>query len=1186
MRDDMDLIDLPFDLYTRDIIIKKMIDGIRKEGEALKILDVGGRQGRLCSFLKNDEIHVLDIRMGNGLNYVLGNVKNAPYKDSSYDVVVSSDVYEHIPEKDRLKVLSEMFRISKSFVILGAPFYSEEVEDAEIRACNYYREIAGEPHPWLKEHIENGLPSKNELESFLRENKFSFSKTQTNNISNWFLLQLYIFYSYKFGIPAESISKVYRYYNENFKSLGDLTGPAYRTIYLMGKKGSLPDIDPEYASEIDLLKYRELESLIFESLGQLTDSKNTHISNLEAEIEARGKEIENREARISSLETDIENRGREVESRENRISSLETEIEARGREVESREKRISSLETEIEARGKEIENRENRISSLETEIEARGKEIENRENRISSLETDIENRGKEVESREDRISSLENLISDQNHELSSIHNSITWNILTKFQHLIDLIFPCNTKIRHIYDLGLLSLRLIANDGFKAFLYKAKERSNNQYFDSSRVPILETHIKPQSFPLSLSKPLSGNFESPVKGLNEIKILTATYKRTNSDLELQIISSDNEILRKTIVKGYQIKDNEHTSFKFKSIKDSRNFTFRLISRDEPAAAVWCNETQQSRKLSLIYAGEPLNGNIGFQVFVNAGIKSKYDLWILKNEATAAELGQYKKEIQNFEYKPKISIIVPVYNPDVTWIKAAIESVRDQVYDNWELCLADASTKQEVRDCLKNYPEMDGRIKVKFLTENKGISENSNEALAIATGDYIGLLDHDDMLSPDALYEVVKYLQNNRDTDMIYSDEDKIDLEDKRSDPFFKPNWSLDTFLACMYTCHFGVYNKKIIDEIEGFRKSYDGSQDYDLVLRFIEKTASIHHIPKILYHWRMVPNSAACSIDSKKYAYTAAKRALADYLKRNHLKGQIMDGFWTGSYRVNREISENSPVSIIIPTKDNADVLRKCIDSVLKFTKYINYEIIVVNNNSIDEATYDYFEKIKYTDNIKIIDYSKPFNFSAINNFAVSNANGEYILFLNDDTEVIAEGWLASLIKEAQRPEVGAVGCKLLYPDDTIQHSGIILGMGLHKVAGLSHRKFPGKDHGYFGRANIINNVSAVTAACMMMRKEVFEEAGGFDEKNLAVAFNDVDLCLKIREKGYRIVYTPYAELYHHESLSRGYEDSPEKQERFLREVEYMRQKWGEVIDRGDPYYNPNLTLEKEDFSMKL
>ena len=1111
MNSNSDLVNLPFDLYIRNLLIKRLINSVRKNNnESLKILDVGGRAGKLCDFLPDDDMHILDIRSGEESNYVVGNVSHTPYKDASFDVVVSSDVYEHIPPEDRLNAVNEMLRISKNYVILGAPFYSKEVADAEIKACKYFYDIVGEPHPWLKEHIENGLPSKDELEEFLQSNGIEFLINETNNISNWLLFQLFIFYAYKYGISPENVSKVYRYYNENFMYLGDSLEPSYRKIYLIGKRGTLPKIDLRYSCKVEV-KYHTFEALMFEAVGKLADSKDTHIHNLESVINENNKQI---------------------------------------------------------------------ALCIET--------IQNKDTHIQNLESIINEKDKQIALHIETIQNKENQIAESNRILNDVQSSTTWELLTKYQSIVDRLLPASTKRRGKYDLGIIGLRILVKDGHRALLYKMRERRRQKHFRIPKIPIVETsNFSPMAL-LSLGKALRGQFTFTANSLNEIRFLTATYKRQNSDVELQIMNSDGYVLRKGKIKGYKVLDNDYTSFRFRPIKDSKGqtFSFKIVSKGEPSAAVWYNEIKTIHGLDLNYDNEPVQGIIGFQAFANIATKNLYELWILKNEPTKADLKQYKKEIQNFNYQPKISIVTPVYNPDVAWIKAAIESVINQVYQKWELCLADASTKEDVKKCLKTYSEKDPRIKVLFLPDNKGISGNSNEALSLATGEYIGLLDHDDELSPDALYEVVKYLQVNPDADMIYSDEDKIDLEGHRSDPFFKPDWSPDMFLSCMYTCHLGIYRKKIIDDLRGFREGYDGSQDYDLVLRVIEKTDSIHHIAKVLYHWRTVPGSTAAKGEYKSYAFVAAKKALSDFINRKCIKGQVIDGVWTGSYHINRDLLGNSLISIIIPTKDNVKVLKKCIDSIFKYTKYNNYEIIIVNNNSTENSTYDYFEIIKKMNNIEILDYEKDFNFSAINNFAVEKAKGDYILFLNNDTEIISENWLDSLLKQAQRKEVGAVGCKLLYPNETIQHAGLVLGMGMHKIAGQPHQHFPRSSYGYMGRVAIIHDVSAVTAACIMMRKEVFEEVGGFDEINLAVAYNDIDLCLRLKQLGYLIVYTPYAELYHHESLSRGFEDSPEKQARFLSEARYIREKWGNLIDEGDPYYSKNLTLEKGDFSIRI
>lgn len=568
----------------------------------------------------------------------------------------------------------------------------------------------------------------------------------------------------------------------------------------------------------------------------------------------------------------------------------------------------------------------------------------------------------------------------------------------------------------------------------------------------------------------------------------------------------------------------------------------------------------------------------------------LMSSYEIYLKKNKITETDLNYMRAEIGKFQYIPKVSIITPVYNVDGIWLEKAINSVIDQIYKNWELCLVDdASTKEHIKKTIAGYQERDKRIKVKYLTENQGISGASNEALSLSTGEFVGFLDHDDELSINALYEVVKLLQQHPDADMIYSDEDHKDIKGKRKDAYFKPDWSPDLFLSNMYTCHFGVYRKKLIDEIGGFRKGLEGSQDYDLVLRLTERTDKIYHIPEILYHWREIPGSTSVRYIDKSYADLNARKALNDALIRRKISAEVLTGKYPGFFRVKREITGNPRVSIIIPTKNQVKVLKKCIKSIIERTDYKNYEIIVIDNNSDDPLTLEYLGSISREPNISILKYQEPFNFSAINNFAAQRSKSEYLLFLNNDTVVIHADWLSAMLEHAQRKEVGAVGCKLLYPNGTIQHAGIILGIsgmrGKPGVAGHSHKHIHNFTRGYFGRPHVIHDLSAVTAACVIIRKEVFDEVGGFDE-NLGVAFNDVDLCLKIREKGYLVVYTPYSELYHFESVSRGYENTMGKEERFMKEYKYIREKWGMIIDKGDPYYNPNLTLEREDFKIKI
>ena len=560
--------------------------------------------------------------------------------------------------------------------------------------------------------------------------------------------------------------------------------------------------------------------------------------------------------------------------------------------------------------------------------------------------------------------------------------------------------------------------------------------------------------------------------------------------------------------------------------------------------------------------------------------------YQAWLERNYPQPNELKKIKEKSLVLAYKPLISVIVPVYNPEEKFLRQAIASVIKQAYPNWELCLADdCSTKPYVRAILEEYARQDERIKVVFRSENGHICHTSNSALEIATGEYIALLDHDDLLPPHALARVAELLNEHPEADFIYSDEDKIDDNHIYQSPFFKPDWCPDSFLARMYTCHLGVYRRSLVNSVGNFRVGFEGSQDYDLVLRITEKTNNIFHIPDILYHWRIHLQSTASDSNVKPYAADAAKKAIAEAIKRRGEPGKIKTQVnFPGVYQVRYQIEEQKLVSIIIPTKDLADTLDVCLKSIFAQTTYSNYEVVVIDNNSTEEKTAKCLAnwQKQQPQRFRSIPYHVPFNYSAINNYAVQQAKGDYLLFLNNDIEVITKGWLTAMVEQAQRKSIGAVGSLLLYPDDTIQHAGVVVGLG--GVAGHSHKHLHVSQPGYMFQVVSTNNYSAVTGACLMCRRSVFAEVQGFEE-DLAIAFNDVDFCLKIASKGYNNIYLPHVVLYHYESKSRGYENTPEKQARFAKEVNYMKQKWQPVC-LHDPCYSPNLTKNHENYSINV
>ena len=536
------------------------------------------------------------------------------------------------------------------------------------------------------------------------------------------------------------------------------------------------------------------------------------------------------------------------------------------------------------------------------------------------------------------------------------------------------------------------------------------------------------------------------------------------------------------------------------------------------------------------------------------------------------------------QKFDYSPLISIAVPAYQTPVEFLRQMIESLIVQTYSNWELCIVNASPdNEEMQKVLAEYSAGDSRVRFCNLKENLGIAENTNRAFAMTKGEFVGLLDHDDLLAPNALYEIVKILQDHPQADALYTDEHKVTTElDEHFQPHLKPDFNLDLLRSNNYICHFFVVRKSIVEKAGGFRKEFDGAQDYDFIFRCTENAGEVLHVPEILYHWRTHKASTADNPASKMYAFEAGKRAIEAHLERTGTKGEVSHTQDLGFYRVKYPVQGKPLVSVIIPNKDEKETLQTCLEMLEKNTGYQNFEIIIVENKSTTDEIFRYYKELSGNRKIHLLRWGKEFNYSAINNFAVAHAKGEYLLFLNNDVKSINPDWLEEMLGVCQRPEVGGVGAKLIYPDNTIQHAGCVIGMG--GIAGHMFVDMPADRTGYLHKASLLQDMSAVTAACLLMKKEVFEQAGGFTEE-LAVAFNDVDLCLKVRKNGYLIVYDPYAKLYHMESKTRGAEDSKEKVRRFQTEIEYMRCHWIDILKNGDPCYNKNLSLTKWNYSLK-
>ena len=555
--------------------------------------------------------------------------------------------------------------------------------------------------------------------------------------------------------------------------------------------------------------------------------------------------------------------------------------------------------------------------------------------------------------------------------------------------------------------------------------------------------------------------------------------------------------------------------------------------------------------------------------------------YEAWLARHKVDKRTLRRQKHAA--FAQKPLISIVIPMYCTPLPYLKELLESVRRQSYENWQLCLADGSPDDKVKEFIEKHYGREKRIVYRKLEENGGISVNTNEAVALAAGEYLMLCDHDDTLEPDALYEIVKAI-NDTGADVLYTDEDKVSMDGQHYfDPNFKPDFNLFRLRENNYICHIFVVKKSLTDETGLLRSEFDGAQDFDFILRCCEKAQKITHIPKVLYHWRCHMDSTAADPSSKAYAYEAGRKAVREHYQRLGIDAKVEMTERPGWYRSHVKVQGNPLISVIIPNKDHTDDLELCLFSMTRKSTYRNYEILIVENNSEKEETFEYYRKLpdRYP-KARVLTWEKEFNYSAINNFAAKEAKGEYLLFLNNDVEILTPDWMEEMLQNCQQENVAAVGAKLYYPDDTIQHAGVVLGLG--GIAGHIMCRASKEDPGYFGRMISVQEISAVTAACMMVKKSDFDAVGGLDE-TFQVAFNDIDLCMKFRAAGKKIIFTPYAELYHYESKSRGLEDTPEKQFRFDKEVKRFQEKWAQQLEMGDPYYSPNLSVTEGDCSLR-
>lgn len=725
--------------------------------------------------------------------------------------------------------------------------------------------------------------------------------------------------------------------------------------------------------------------------------------------------------------------------------------------------------------------------------------------------------------------------------------------------------------------------ITVSEGTKETLLKLNEHEISRFIDNE---IIEysiddySEIKDEKTAVLVGWALDeegSKFEYSIVDENGIIIPSTVRVETRRDLvQLKMIESDQSMCGFRI--NFPVEKNQNYTLKITGKNAFRDVPIKREMRKPQNIWISYLKAANPQRIHNAYEYLKTNGLKDFLRRVSRGPNtfSPYPVWFERQRITAQELEEQKKI--KFSYSPKISLIVATYNTKESYLKEMIDCVLKQSYSNWELCIADGSTNESVANYIKSHYLNDSRIKFKRLNQNYGISGNMNAALEMVTGDYLGLYDHDDFIEYNTLFEIVKSLQTTK-YDVIYTDEDKYDdSKGQFDDPNFKPDFNIDLFRSHNYITHFFVVNMNIVRIIGGMKKEYDGAQDYDFMFRVFEQTNNIYHLPKMLYHWRMHSLSTAMNPESKLYCYEAGKNAILDHYARIGIKANVkmLPKPYYGCYETTYNTPGNPLVSILIPNMDHKQVLKTCVDSLFSINTYKNIEIIIIENNSVEQETFDYYHELEKTHkNVKIINWKEDFNYSKINNFGAKYAQGDYILFLNNDTEIIRSDSIQNMLGVCMRKEVGAVGAKLLYEDRTIQHAGVVIGFSGY--AGHINNGIDEDQPGYMMRAQLNCDYSAVTAACMMVKKSVFEEVGEFDPQ-FKVACNDVDLCLKIREKGYLVVYDAFSIWFHYESKSRGYEDSEEKIERFNNEVAKFQKKWNKILVEGDPYYNPNFKIE--------
>ena len=1188
--------EIAFDLYERYILLEHIGKLFRPGESPYNVLDVGGHTETFWPgfsslagvLIPGARVAVVDLIPTAGLqNYIQASGVQLPFRDGAFDLVCSLDTLEHVPAEHRPALLSELLRVTQDGLYMAFPFDSASNRWAESMVREYTNVVLQNPVPALLEHRQFGLPERESVTRWFANNPYPWIGFGQGNTDVWLLMML-TYHSLRMP-GTDFVQELNGRFNQVYAA-EDWAEPNYRAGYLLSKRRGIADLEEVRASFGSAGKQADLESVLafcqlfltIAQNGRVTADKDRHIRNIEHELaDARAYKRKWGEVAVmlGRLESGVLDTPPSLASEDtladwprDRVSRL---LEAAG------QARASEIANKLSQMAAQVDRMSAQAAQQVDQVAAQG--AQQAAQLAAQAAQQLDQMAAQAAQQLDQMAAqaaqqLDQIATQGAQQLETIRERIDGlQSRLEFQARLDgrmrdleIGLVTNKRaIQAIYDSRIWKA-LCAMGGVLQRLAGRRSAADRGPWtpreEAVTAPSAQSHRGATDDFMALVCDYPGHAGVlPVRDVVEIRGwalaesgIDRVWVQINDDPP---IPASYGIPRPDVARSHPGVIGAGQS--------GYRFFWDTSGLPEGPCAV--------RVTAVARSGQTREA--ACNVAIDWKTPPDYGLWIAHNEPTVEDLQRLRREAARFATCPRISIALPVYKTPIDVLTRSIESVMDQTYPTWELCLADdGSHDAALAAVLEQYSRRDTRIRHVTLEQNRGISGATNAALSLCTGEYVAFLDHDDALAAFALSAVVQAINDHPDTEIFYSDEDKIDERGRRYDAFFKPDWSPDLFRSCNYICHFVVMKRALAESLGGLDQTYSGSQDYEFLLRASERTQKIRRIPKILYHWRAIAGSAAKASEEKPEASADGKRALAAYLGRN-APGAHVEEVGACRYRVRYPIAGNPRVSILIPTGGHKNVFR-ALESVLEKTAYKNYDILLIDNSRAAQVA-EYAHRLAARKApVRYLDWrGKPFNFSQMNNTAARATESPYILLLNDDTTVIAAEWLTAMLEHAQRPEVGAVGAQLWYPNDVIQHAGVV--MGIYGNCSHAFKGLPGGRAHYFDFPNLIRNCSAVTGACLLVARDKFFEAGAFDEVNLAVAFQDVDLCLKLLELGFRNVYTPYAKLYHYESATKTEKDKiPD-----AAEDAFMKHKWARYI-ADDPYYNPNLARRKEDFSLAL